>query len=51
MTTVRRANDTWTAAVDLDLQVSGGVLDGLRFDLPPQWSEPTEITPATPKSN
>ena len=48
MTTIRRVNDAWTATVDLDLQVSGGVLDGLRFDLPPQWSEPAEITPATP---
>jgi hypothetical protein len=48
MTTVRRVNDAWNAAVDLDLQVSGGVLDGLRFDLPPQWSGPAEITPSIP---
>ena len=48
MTTVRRVDDAWTAAVDLDLQVSDGVLDELRFDLPPQWSKPTKIEPATP---
>ncbi|HEV2971624.1 MAG TPA: hypothetical protein VGY55_16730 [Pirellulales bacterium] len=44
-TTMRRGGDTWTAAVDLDLKISGGVLDALRFDLPAQWSAATEISP------
>jgi len=48
MTIVRRVDQAWNAAIDLDLEISGGVLDGLRFDLPPQWTELTEITPATP---
>ena len=48
MTTVRRVEQAWSAAVDLDLEISGGVLDGLRFDLPPQWTELTEIAPAMP---
>lgn len=47
-TTVRRVNDTWKAAVDLDFKVSGGVLDTVRFDLPPQWADISEISPSTP---
>ncbi|HEV3415202.1 MAG TPA: hypothetical protein VG056_00230, partial [Pirellulales bacterium] len=47
-TTMRRDGDAWTAAVDLDLRISGGVLDSLRFDLPTQWTVATEISPAMP---
>ncbi len=47
-TTVRRNDDTWLADVDLDLQVAGGVLDTLHFELPPNWKGPTRITPDVP---
>jgi hypothetical protein len=47
-TTVGRIDEAWNASVDLNLEVSGGVLDCLRFDLPPQWSGPINTTPITP---
>ncbi len=48
MITVRRENDAWTASADVDLKISGGVVDVLRFELPPQWPTAAEITPPTP---
>ena len=47
-TAVERSGSEWIATVDLDLNVSGGVLDALRFELPPQWNVVPEITPAMP---
>ncbi len=47
-TTIERSGNGWIAAVDLDLTISGGVLDTLRFELPPQWSVSPEVTPAMP---
>jgi hypothetical protein len=38
-----RENDTWTAEVDYRLQVSGGLIDVLRFDAPAQWIEPFQL--------
>lgn len=46
MTTMRHDNDSWSVAVDLDLKVSGGTLDSLRFELPPQWDAPFQVEPA-----
>jgi hypothetical protein len=47
-TTVERADDAWTATVDLDLDVAGGVVDSLRFELPAHWNGPTKIVPDMP---
>jgi hypothetical protein len=47
-TTIKRNDRGWTAAVDLDLTISGGVLDGLRLELPPQFSAVAQISPAIP---
>ncbi len=43
--TARRDGENWAATSDLELKVSGGVLDVLRFELPRRWSTPTEISP------
>ncbi|HTU25170.1 MAG TPA: hypothetical protein VMF30_07220 [Pirellulales bacterium] len=40
---VNRQRDAWTATLDLQLQVRGGLLDVLRFDIPPQWAEPFQF--------
>ncbi|HKD36805.1 MAG TPA: hypothetical protein VKB78_08385, partial [Pirellulales bacterium] len=45
MITMRRERDAWSAVADLDIKVSGGMLDALRFDLPIQPSEPVTIDP------
>ena len=45
-TTIERSGSGWMGAVDLDLTISGGVLDTLRFELPPQWSVAPEVIPA-----
>ncbi len=50
LTTLERSDAPtggWSAAVDLDLTIAGGVLDGLRFDVSPQWTDIT-VTPAMP---
>jgi hypothetical protein len=36
---VGRDHDTWTATIDLQLHVRQGLVDVLRFDIPPQWTE------------
>ncbi len=45
---VERADDAWTARVDLDLDISGGDVAALRFEVPPQWNRPTQIVPEMP---
>ena len=40
---VERDQDLWTASVDYQVTVSQGLLDVLRFDIPPQWSEPFQV--------
>jgi hypothetical protein len=45
---VERADDAWTARVDLDLNISGGDVDALRFEVPPQWNRPTQVVPEMP---
>ncbi len=47
-TSINRGAEAWQAAVDLSLQIDDGVLDVLRFELPPQWTGPFKITPAMP---
>ena len=47
--TMRRDGEAWAAVVDLDLKVSGGVLDLLRFDLPPQLNSPILTEPVIPQ--
>ena len=37
---VDRDHDSWTATIDLELHVRQGLVDVLRFDVPPQWTEP-----------
>ncbi len=47
-TTVERNDSGWTAAIDLDVTISGGVVDTLRFELPPQLQAMPDITPLIP---
>jgi len=48
VTSLRPEGSGWIAEVDLQLQVSAGLLDGLRLDIPPQWGEPFKLDrPAT----
>ena len=48
MTSMEGSADSWAATVDLDLTISGGVLDRLHLELPPQWSGTPEISPPMP---
>jgi hypothetical protein len=43
-----RGGDVWQAALDLKLNVSGGVLDTVRIETPTSWSAPFRIEPAVP---
>ena len=40
---VQREQDQWTATVDYQVTVGHGLLDVLRFEIPPQWSEPYQV--------
>ncbi len=40
---VERDQDLWTATVDYQVTVRGGLVDVLRFEIPPQWSEPHQV--------
>ncbi len=42
---VDRDRDVWKATIDLELHVRQGLIDVLRFDVPPQWVEPYEFDP------
>ncbi len=48
--TVNKIGGGWQAALNAHLQVADGRVDVLRFDLPPYWNGPFEITPALPSS-
>ena len=43
---VDRDRDVWKATINLELHVRQGLIDVLRFDVPPQWVEPYEFDPA-----
>ncbi|HEY2147715.1 MAG TPA: hypothetical protein VGH32_07240 [Pirellulales bacterium] len=45
MITMRHDADAWTAVADLDVKVTGGVLDALRFDLPTQQPKTVSVEP------
>jgi hypothetical protein len=45
-TRVDEADGDWRGEVNLNLVVSGGVLDELRLSVPEEWSGPLEIEPA-----
>ncbi|HJS06761.1 MAG TPA: hypothetical protein VJ809_03850 [Pirellulales bacterium] len=43
-----RQMDAWHAALDLQLEISEGVLDTVRIDAPASWTAPFKIEPAVP---
>ena len=45
LTTMNRKADSWTATIDLDCQISDGLLDTMRFNLPPNWIGPFVVSP------
>ncbi len=45
LTRVQQADGDWTAEVDLDLQVTGGVADELRLSIPAEWSGSFDVVP------
>jgi hypothetical protein len=45
VTSLEHASDSWTAELDYRLDVSGGLVDVLQFEIPPQWSEPYQVEP------
>ena len=40
---VERDQEVWMATVDYQLSVHGGLVDALRFEVPPSWSEPYQL--------
>ncbi|MHB9045984.1 MAG: hypothetical protein ACYC35_08595 [Pirellulales bacterium] len=42
----RREGKSWWLDVDCRLQVTGGTLDALRFEIPSSWSGPFDVSPA-----
>ncbi|HEX7450327.1 MAG TPA: hypothetical protein VF306_22395 [Pirellulales bacterium] len=46
LVSLKLLDQAWTAACDLWFTVEGGSLDALRFELPPNWHGPFEVTPA-----
>ncbi len=48
VTFVQRENEAWMAEADLVLDVSRGLMDTIRLDIPPQWSEPFQLDPPLP---
>jgi hypothetical protein len=43
VTSIERTNDAWSSIIDFQIHVADGLLDQLRFDLPPQWEEPLQV--------
>ncbi len=43
---VGRDQELWTATVDYQVTVASGLVDVLRFEVPPQWTEPYQVDPA-----
>ena len=48
VTTMNRAVEGWAANVELDCQLSEGLLDTLRLDLSSNWTGPFTVSPAIP---
>ncbi len=48
--TLTRSADAWLTTLTVDFQIDSGVIDSLRFDLPPNWVGPFEISPSLPYS-
>jgi hypothetical protein len=46
-TYLQRDAERWMADVEYHTEVSEGLVDSLEFEIPPQWSEPFRIEPAT----
>jgi hypothetical protein len=45
MTFLEPDGDRWIAQLDYQVQVLGGLVDSLHFEIPPQWSEPFRVDP------
>jgi hypothetical protein len=45
-TTLRRDANQWQAEVDCQIEVTSGIVDLLRFDIPDHWQGPFQVTPA-----
>ena len=45
---LNRSNDSWQAALDLDLKVANGVLDAVRINAPAAWQGPFRAEPEMP---
>jgi hypothetical protein len=45
VTALDRDAENWMAEVTCRLDVAGGQADALRFEIPPQWSEPFQLNP------
>ncbi len=46
ITYLRRSDDRWVADLHYHVDVAGGLVDSLLFEIPPQWSEPFRVEPA-----
>jgi hypothetical protein len=45
-TTLRHDGNQWQAEVDCQLEVTSGIVDLLRFDIPSTWQGPFQVTPS-----
>lgn len=45
VTSLQRDTDRWVAELEYHMDVSNGLVDSLRFDIPVQWSEPFRVEP------
>jgi len=46
LTTLRREGSVWQVSVESQWNVTRGVLDALRFEIPPSWTGPFTVEPA-----
>ena len=46
--TLSRPNDSWQAALDLEVRITDGMLDAVHIEMPASWTEPLRIDPAMP---
>jgi hypothetical protein len=45
ITYLHRSDDKWVAELHYHVDVAGGLVDSLQFEIPPQWSEPFRVEP------
>jgi hypothetical protein len=50
VTSLAHSGDSWKATVDLDLQITGGLVDVLRLTIPSEWAGPLDVEPGMPFS-